>query len=220
MQRGTRARHNSTGGDLKMTVAPSRRGAHFAAVGVVLCSAASGAHAFNVAFVAGRGHLLSRRSSRGRGIDDRRAAAPTARGQASVVMSAEGGPVWRWGQATASALAALQIVSTGAPAMASVLQTHSTPSLATTATTTTLAEAAGGGEAAGVSTAAAAPEAPTGTFQEAWSLSDQFYFDRTHKGNDWGAVKSRLSSEIASGKKSENAATKEMLSLLKDKYTR
>ena len=52
------------------------------------------------------------------------------------------------------------------------------------------------------------------------SRARRFYFDRTHRGNDWGAVKSRLSSEIASGKKSENVATKEMLSLLKDKYTR
>lgn len=51
-------------------------------------------------------------------------------------------------------------------------------------------------------------------------LRPRFYFDRTHKGNDWNAVKSRLSAEIASGKKSENAATKEMLSLLKDKYSR
>lgn len=50
--------------------------------------------------------------------------------------------------------------------------------------------------------------------------ADRFYFDRTHKGNDWSAVKSRLSAEIASGKKSEKKATKEMLSLLKDKYTR
>lgn len=48
----------------------------------------------------------------------------------------------------------------------------------------------------------------------------RFYFDRTHKGNDWGEVKSRLSAEIASGKKSEKKATKEMLALLKDKYTR
>ena len=109
MRRGIRARYNSQQSDLKMTAAPSRRGAQFAAVGVALCSATSGAHAFNVAFVAGRGHVLSRRSSRGRGIDDRRIVAPPVRGQASVAMSAEGGPVWRWGQATASALAALQV---------------------------------------------------------------------------------------------------------------
>lgn len=109
MQRGIRERYNKTGSDLKMAVALSRRGAHFAAVGVVLCSAASGAHAFDVAFVAGRGHVLSRRSSRGRGVDDRRIVAPPVRGQASLAMSAKGGPVWRWGQATASALAALQV---------------------------------------------------------------------------------------------------------------
>lgn len=48
----------------------------------------------------------------------------------------------------------------------------------------------------------------------------RFYFDRSHKGNDWDAVKARLSAEISSGKKTEGAATKEMLSLLKDKYTR
>lgn len=48
----------------------------------------------------------------------------------------------------------------------------------------------------------------------------RFYYDRTHKGNDWNAVKSRLSTEIASGKKSEKVATKEMLALLKDKYSR
>lgn len=52
------------------------------------------------------------------------------------------------------------------------------------------------------------------------SCCGRFYFDRTHKGNDWNAVKSRLSAEIAAGKKSEKAATKEMLALLKDKYTR
>ena len=109
MRRSIRARYNSAESDLKMAVAFSRRGAHFAAVGVVLCSAASGAHAFNVAFVAGRGHVLSRRLSRGRGIDGRRIVAPPVRGQAGVAMSAKGGPMWRWGQATASALAALQV---------------------------------------------------------------------------------------------------------------
>lgn len=54
-----------------------------------------------------------------------------------------------------------------------------------------------------------------------FSLSGlRFYYDRTHKGNDWNAVRLRLSAEIASGKKSEKAATKEMLALLKDKYSR
>lgn len=48
----------------------------------------------------------------------------------------------------------------------------------------------------------------------------RFYFDPTHKGNDWNAVKSRLSADIKTGKKSESAATKEMLALLNDKYTR
>ena len=65
-----------------------------------------------------------------------------------------------------------QIVSTGTPAMASVFQTNAMPSLpATTTTTTTLADAAGGGESLGASTLTTA--APKGTFQEAWSLSDQ-----------------------------------------------
>lgn len=109
MRRGFRARYNSPESDLKMTLPPSRRRVHFAAVGVVLCSATSGAHAFNVAFVAGRGHVLSRPSSRGRTINDRRIFAPPVRSQAGVAMSAERGPVWRWGQATASALAALQV---------------------------------------------------------------------------------------------------------------
>eukprot|EP00904_Undaria_pinnatifida_P001332 jgi/Undpi1/1119/HiC_scaffold_10.g04581.m1 len=211
------ARTSADGSSAVWDNAKAAERVRFAAAGVVLCSAASGAHAFNVAFLAGRGHVL-RRSSRG--VDDSRVVAFPVRGQGAVEMSAEGGPAWRWGQATASALAALQIVSTGAPAMASVLQTqaqtHSVPSLATA-----LADAGGGeGGSAAASTAKVPTVAPTGTFQEVWSLSDQFYFDRAHKGNDWEAVKSRLSSEIASGKKSENAATKEMLKLLKDKYTR
>ena len=70
-----------------------------------------------------------------------------------------------------SVVLANQIVSTGAPAMASVLQTRSMPSLATTTTTaTTLADAAGDGESLDASTATSAVK---GTFQEAWSLSDQ-----------------------------------------------
>lgn len=50
--------------------------------------------------------------------------------------------------------------------------------------------------------------------------SARFYYDRTHKGNDWQAVKSRLSADIVGGKKSEVKATEEMLALLNDKYTR
>lgn len=50
--------------------------------------------------------------------------------------------------------------------------------------------------------------------------SARFYYDKTHKGNDWQAVKSRLSADIVGGKKSEVKATEEMLALLNDKYTR
>lgn len=106
MRLGIRVQHNRTESDRKMIASLFHRGVRFAAAGVVLCSAASGAHAFNVAFLAGRGHVL-RRSSRG--VDDSRVVAFPVRGQGAVGMSAEGGPAWRWGQATTSALAALQV---------------------------------------------------------------------------------------------------------------
>lgn len=61
---------------------------------------------------------------------------------------------------------------------------------------------------------------PPAPFPRVLLLSPRFYFDRTHKGNDWNAVKSRLSADISAGRKSEKAATKEMLALLKDKYSR
>ncbi|CAM9862738.1 unnamed protein product, partial [Choristocarpus tenellus] len=48
----------------------------------------------------------------------------------------------------------------------------------------------------------------------------RFYVDRTHKGNDWLAVRDRLRADIAAGKKDERRATEEMLALLKDKYSR
>ncbi|CAM9625897.1 unnamed protein product [Ectocarpus fasciculatus] len=146
---------------------------------------------------------------------------PRVRDRVAVVMSAEGRSSWSWSQATATAIAAMQIVATGAPAMASVVEPHSAgPGLVTTVGAD-LDSAGGAGEtsASAASEAPAAPE-PSGTFEESWSLSNQFYFDRTHKGNDWNAVKSRLSADISAGRKSEKAATKEMLALLKDKYSR
>eukprot|EP00752_Nemacystus_decipiens_P007225 g6466.t1 len=141
-------------------------------------------------------------------------------------MSAGTGSAWSWNNAAAAALAAMQILSTGAPAMASVLDSRPAgPGMGMGMGTPAalLVESGAGdeaGETAASSTTAAAAPAASGTFEETWSLSNQFYYDRTHKGNDWNAVKSRLSAEIASGKKSENAATKEMLALLKDKYSR
>lgn len=47
-----------------------------------------------------------------------------------------------------------------------------------------------------------------------------FYYDKTHRGNDWEEVRKRLKADITAGKKSEVQATDEMLALLKDKYTR
>ncbi|KAG5176587.1 ClpP/crotonase-like domain-containing protein [Tribonema minus] len=52
------------------------------------------------------------------------------------------------------------------------------------------------------------------------SFGEAFYLDRSHNGNDWSQVRERYRAEINSGKMNQRQATKEMLNLLGDKYTR
>lgn len=134
----------------------------------------------------------------------------------------EGGVPAAWREAMVSALATLQIFATAAPAVAAMSGPRTpTPRVASVTTEMMLAESSVMKDtAAQLGAAGAGATKPSGPFEEAWAKSNIFYYDSTHKGNDWQAVKSRLQADISAGKKSETKATEEMLKLLGDKYTR
>ncbi|CAM9993561.1 unnamed protein product [Ascophyllum nodosum] len=185
---------------------------------VVLCSILVRTRAFRLSCLTGRRHSSRSHSAFLQEEARKRNGLPRAGGQgvAVTMMGLNLSAGWSLDQVIATALATLQIASTGAPTGASWPEPLSSPSLSRT-----LANS----EATPASASPPNSETPKvtaqrGPFEEVWSLSNQFYFDRTHRGNDWETVKSRLSAEIASGQKSEKKATKEMLALLEDKYTR